>query len=230
MFDVKRCVKCKNIFPITNFHKGQRYCKKCKFIADKLSRMAKIIPVDDNAQFPLTYSKMCNMCNKDKSLDAFYKSTESVDGRQRYCKDCAKQYENDRYEIQKIQRELKKQKYQTQSSFNTQGYFEALRGGKENAGRLSEELLELTPARIEFLNQQRQYWRQVFAERHNDVMKLIEAYEASPCDSLNLITDFHNNVRPNWKLQHKTLKQLKDEYFEFLRNKFGTSIIGGDNS
>jgi len=225
MSDVKRCVKCKNTFPITNFHKGQRYCKKCKFIADKLSRMKQS---EDKTQFPYTYSKVCNMCNKNKSLDAFYKSTESVDGRQRYCKDCAKQYENDRYEIKKI---IKQSRKQTQSNFNNIEYFDKLRGeGGSNAGRPNDELFELTPARIEFLNIQREYWRQVFNERHNDIMKLIEAYEATPYDSVSLVTEFHNNIRPTWKLNHKTPKMLKDEYFEFLRNNYSTSIIGGNNS
>ena len=240
--ELKRCVKCTETLPIERFSKNkntkdglQKYCKKCKFIADKLSRMAKIISIPNDAQFPHTYSKRCNMCNKDKSLDAFYKSSEDKDGRQKYCKECAKQYERDRYEFNKLVKQnnklVKQNRKQTQSNFNNIEYFEKLRGEDgSNAGRPNDEFYELTPSRIEFLNQQREYWREVFAERHDDVMKLIEAYEAEPSDSVSLITSFHDNTRINWKLKHKTIKEQKNEYFEFLRNKHTLSGNTGDDS
>ena len=216
---LKRCAKCKSTLPNTEFNQGQKYCKHCKSAADKKSRMDKNV-------FPHTYSKVCGRCNLNKSRDAFYPASSTADGRQSYCRKCSREFDKENQEIKKIKRELSKKSYLTPSQYNTQGYFETLRGGKENAGRPSNDLLDLTPERIEFLNQQREYWRQVFAERHDDVVKLMKAYEEEPDNSVQLITDFHDNIRPTWKLNHKTTKQTKDEYYQFLRDKHSSSNIG----
>jgi len=217
---VKHCPKCEQTLPMNNFSKGQHYCKHCKSKADKKSRM------NDKDQFPHTYTKVCGCCKQNKSLELFYPSSSSADGRQSYCKKCSREFDKQAQEMKKIQRELAKKAYSTQSQFNNGGYFDTIRGGKENAGRPSADLLELTPERIEFLNLQREYWRKAFNERHDDIMKLIRDYEANPDDSVDLITAFHDNVRPNWKLNHKTPKQSKTEYYEFLRNKHNSPSIG----
>lgn len=226
---VKHCPKCEQTLSIDKFHKGQHYCKYCKSKADKISRMNQSIN-ENRDVFPHTYSKVCGKCHTNKSLDAFYPSSSSADGRQSYCKKCSKAFDKERQEIKRIQKSLQKQQYQNQSQFNSQGYFEALRGGSSSAGRPNAELLELTPERIEFLNIQRDEWRKVFAERFDDILILIQAYEAEPDNSVQLVTDFHNNIRPNWKLEHKTIKQLKNEYYEFLRNKHANQTIGGNDS
>ena len=205
--DVKRCVKCRGIFPMEMFNKKQRYCKSCKSIADKKSRTNQMVNPKDI--FPYTYSKVCGNCHTNKSLDDFYPSATALDGRQSYCKKCSREFDKQQHEVKRIKRELRKKQYQSQSQFNNQGYFELLRGGNEGAGRPNAELLELTPERIEFLNLQRIEWRKVFDERFDDIVTLMKAYDAEPDNSVQLVSDFHDNVRPNWKLNHKTPKQLK---------------------
>lgn len=222
---VKRCPKCEQTLPINNFNKGQHYCKACKSISDKKSRN-KLVMESDKNQFPHTYTKICGRCGINKSMDAFYPSASAADGKQSYCKICSREFDKQAQEMKKIERALAKKAYSTQSQFNNTGYFDTIRGGKENAGRPNADLLELTPERIEFLNLQRIEWRKVFDERHNDIMVLIKAYEAEPDNSVNLISEFHDNIRPNWKLQHKTPKQLKNEYIKFLRDKYNSSVIG----
>jgi len=175
--------------------------------------------------FPHTYSKICGRCGQNKSLDLFYPSTSSADGKQSYCKVCSKANDTESRTKKRIERQLALRKYQTKAQFNSKGYFEALNGGQGLVGRPDKQLSELTPARLEFLEIQREYWKKVFAERHDDIMKLIKAYEAEPDNSVQLIADFHENVRPTWKLEHKTPKQTRDEYYEFLKNKSGSTDI-----
>jgi len=175
-------------------------------------------------------AKRCGKCLEIKSFSQFYKSSSSLDGYQSYCSKCNKAYDKEINSLKKVKRELGSKKSQSQSQYNSTTYFENLRGVENQAGRPSNDLFDLTPERIEFLNIQKQEWRKVFDERHPDVMGLIIAYEAEPDNSVALITAFHNDVRPTWKLQHKSIKQSKTEYYEFLKQKYSTRTIGGDDS
>jgi hypothetical protein len=235
----KRCAtfKSPNEFHSSKRHKSGKHCwcKKCCIQANilykKQKRMAQIKPVKEDAVFPDAMAKRCGRCLEVKSFTHFYKSASSLDGYQSYCSKCNKAYDKEQQALKKAKRNFDKTERknpQTQSQYNSTTYFESLRGGKENAGRPSNDLFDLTPSRIEFLNIQRDEWRKVFAERHDDVMGLIRAYEAEPDNSVALITAFHQDTRPKWKLQHKSIKQSKTEYYEFLREKYATRTIGGD--
>lgn len=46
-------------------------------------------------QFQQMPNKTCNTCRLNKSLESFYKKTESRDGRQGQCKDCHKARQRD---------------------------------------------------------------------------------------------------------------------------------------
>jgi len=233
------CKRCDTLKSSNEFHSSRRHksgkhcwCKKCCVEANILynqnKKVNKIIPVKEDAVFPDAMAKRCGKCLEIKSFSQFYKSSVSNDGYQSYCSKCNKAYDKEINSLKKVKRELGSKKSQSQSQYNTTTYFENLRGVENQAGRPSNDLFDLTPERIEFLNIQREEWRKVFAERHDDVMKLIEAYEADPDQSVHLVTAFHNDVRPTWKLKHKSTKQSKTEYYEFLKQKYATRTIGGN--
>ncbi len=228
---MKHCKRCDTLKSLNEFHPSKRHkeglhqwCKPCLVSANKIysknsREMSKIKNIDENAEYPATFSKTCPRCGETKSMDKFSKSSTSSNGYQSYCKVCSLNFDKDKKELLKTKRKIS-----TQSNYNNNIYFEELRGGK-GIGRPSNDLFDLTPERIEFLNQQREEWRKIFAERHDDIMKLIEAYEAEPDNSVALIQAFHENVRINWKLKHKTLNQQKQDYYDYLR-QIGNRIIG----
>jgi len=171
--------------------------------------------------FPHTYSKICKRCLVNKSLDLYYNSTANPDGKQAYCKVCSKEFDKENRTIKKL----------SKSRLNNIDYFSNLNreNGGGAVGRPRSGYEDLTPLRIEFLNLQKEYWRKVFDERHNDVMNLIRDYDLDPANSLKLITAFHKHVRPKWKLQHKTNLQIKNEYYKFIREKTTPATSGSDS-
>jgi len=224
---VKKCSNCKQLLPFEYFYKGNSNCKECKKHTDKQyqeykqsKKVAKIIPVKEDAVFPDAMAKRCGKCLEIKTFKHFYKSSSSQDGYQSYCVKCNKDTDAERKKMLAIAQRLGKghKVPKSQSHYNTVDYFENLRGEGNRAGRPSNDLFELSTARIGFLNKMREEWREVFNERYRDCINLLKDYEKNPDESVQLVTDFHNNVRPTWKLKHKTLKQLKESYYDYLRS------------
>jgi hypothetical protein len=220
---LKKCGSCQQLLSIKQFYKGNANCIECKKIADKKyksKKVTKIIPVKEDAVFPDAMAKRCGKCLEIKTFKHFYKSSSSQDGYQSYCVKCNKDTDAERKKMLAIAQRLGKEKKvpKSQSHYNTVDYFENLRGEGNRAGRPSNDLFELSTARIGFLNKMKEEWREVFNERYRDCINLLKDYEKNPDESVQLVTDFHNNVRPTWKLKHKTLKQLKESYYDYLRS------------
>jgi hypothetical protein len=71
---------------------------------------------------------------------------------------------------------------------------------------------------IEKFTAAKEHWRAVFNERFDDIMKLLKDYDEERAESLNLLKDFHANVRTKWTLKHKST----DKYEEHFK-KYGSS-------
>ena len=96
MKDSKRCSKCREIKPLTEFHK----CSKSK---DGCKSQCKICRFNENLSFKelgiyiLLENKICSVCQLDKPIKEFGRDLSKKDGYYAMCKLCANQKVKDYY-------------------------------------------------------------------------------------------------------------------------------------
>lgn len=88
----KKCGKCKQIKPVSEFNKSsaygyQSYCKQCK--KDKYNSTKNYEPQQIG-------TKLCSSCGKEKYINEFSINRKSIDGRSSRCKECISKYDASR--------------------------------------------------------------------------------------------------------------------------------------
>lgn len=97
--DMKKCSKCKEYLPRTNFasnpHKKDKldyYCRKCN--------NQRYLETKNKAKIELD-EKKCTKCNIIKDITEFYKRVGSIDGKTSECRDCCLNVYHKRFDERK---------------------------------------------------------------------------------------------------------------------------------
>ena len=218
----RQCKKCGEIKPLSEYypryHKVNQLeviCKVCKTQWHKEHRkMGKpqYTPKSPIVDTPNGKGRMCTSCNVVKSLKYFYPSKTAKEGYSTKCAECFRL----NYRQNKDNQNLKA----------LQRYYE--RQGKPMPEAVKQYNTRIIPAdgstpvmptiNIERFNAAREQWRAVFAERFDDIMKLLKDYDDDKPESRNLVLEFHSKVRSTWKLKHKTTERYEAHF-----RKYGSS-------
>ena len=216
----KLCLACNTVKPITEFYVRRSsadgrdfYCVPCKRSKQRkyqlnpsISLKTKSLMSDDGK------TKFCGGCEMTKPIQEFYNTKSSKDGFSSRCATCYKiNYRSNKEQANK----------------------RALERYYERKGKPMPETVNTYNTRIipfddsspvvptynhEKLTTAREHWRAVFAERFDDVMKLLKDYDDDRSESVHIVLKFHSEVRSKWKLKYKTT----DKYEEHFR-KYGSS-------
>lgn len=131
---MKTCTRCRAEKPRSEFYRllaGKdglnSWCKECFSVQrkqkrrdesreDRLARIAQYRS-DSSAKKLRAESgkKLCTKCNSEKSLDDFYRTSRSKDGRQAHCKECSKSYGKRYYEKNAEQLKASTRKYYSEN-------------------------------------------------------------------------------------------------------------------
>jgi ribosomal protein L39E len=153
------------------------------------------------------YSKRCSFCQEVKSLDYFYKNKTSSDGYSSRCTLCYKhsyQLHREVANAQALKRHYEKKNKAVPDHVDTMAKNKVEYRSKSKYWETSEYKAQIKQRQDE----KKARWRTVFDERRADIEQLINAYEADPAESQNLIIEFHHVVRPNWKLNYGKRTEL----------------------
>jgi|694.fasta_scaffold106228_4 hypothetical protein len=220
----QQCRKCGEIKPATDFypryHKVnqlEKTCKTCKALIttqNKKNKRNKIQrqPISPILEIPEGKARKCTTCNEVKTLKHFYPSKTAKEGYSTKCAECFRmnyRQNKDNQNMKALQRYYEKQGKPMPEAV------------KQYNTRIIEanSLIPVRPTiNIERFTKAREHWRAVFAERFDDVIQLLRDYEAERAESLNLLKDFHANVRTKWTLKHNST----DKYEEHFK-KYGSS-------
>jgi hypothetical protein len=114
----KRCTRCDELKILTDFHRNYKGSDgrdhRCKLCAKKYKQENPHVAKDSYKRcgernrlkhemhgFPTTGVKWCSGCNKIKDLVDFNKNATKRDGRQAYCRDCVRGYNDDHQDAKK---------------------------------------------------------------------------------------------------------------------------------
>jgi len=222
MITEKKCSCCQQVklleqFSIRSNAKDGRqgYCKECRNEIGLKYRAGKANPsiVKDEIELDniptdfSEYSKCCSNCKETKSLDYFYKNKTSSDGYSSRCTLCYKhayQLNREVANAQALKRHYEKKNKAVPDHVDTMAKNKVEYRSKSKYWETSEYKAQVKQRQDE----KKARWRTVFDERRADVERLINAYEANPAESLNLVIKFHHEVRPNWKLNYGKRTEL----------------------
>ncbi len=94
----KMCNRCKDRYPVEDFA-GGLYCPGCvelfeaeREAVEEEPELALALP----AEAPAEPVKECASCHRVKPHSAFYRNSRATDGRQSYCVDCSREYQQRR--------------------------------------------------------------------------------------------------------------------------------------
>jgi len=217
----KLCGDCNTVKPMTEFYNRKRsadgrdfYCIPCK---RKRAIKYKKNPVFTTTKLKSIISddgrtKFCGGCDMDKPIQEFYNTKNTKDGLSSRCVTCyqinyrSNREHANRKALERYYRRVSKPMPETINTYNT-------------------KLIPFdnSPPVVPTFNYQRwiasrEQWRMVFAERYDDIIKLLKEYDDDKSESVHIVKKFHEEVRTKWKLKHKTT----DKYEEHFR-KYGCS-------
>jgi ribosomal protein L39E len=222
MITEKKCSCCQEVKPLEQFSirtgakdGRQGYCKECRNEIGLKYRAGKANPsiIKDEVELDniptdfSEYSKRCSFCQEVKSLDYFYKNKTSSDGYSSRCTLCYKhayQLNREVANAQALKRHYEKKNKAVPDHVDTMAKNKVEYRSKSKYWETSEYKAQVKQRQDE----KKARWRAVFDERRADIERLINAYEADPAESQNLIIEFHHVVRPNWKLNYGKRTEL----------------------
>jgi hypothetical protein len=216
----KQCRSCKETKPVTEYYNRKHssdgydpYCTVCKL---KKAEKYKMNPVGSFRPKSLISedgkTKFCGGCETTKLVQEFYKSKNTNDGISARCITC--------YQLNyRANKEAANQRA-------LERYYKRI--GKpmpEKTNHYSTKVISsdgsipvVQTVDIDRFNAKREQWRMVFAERFDDIMKLLKEYDEDKIESRSIVLDFHANVRSKWKLKHKTTERYEEHF-----RKYGSS-------
>ena len=216
----KQCRSCNAVKPVTEYYNKTHssdgydpYCTVCKLEKAKKYKMNPIFSMKTKSVLSEDgKSKFCGGCETTKPIIEFYKTKNTKDGISTRCVVCYKQnYRNnkDKANFRALERYYK-------------------RIGKPMPEKVNHYSTMIIPADgsvpvrptidVERFTKAKEHWRAVFAERFDDIMKLLKDYDEDKPESRNLVLEFHANVRPKWKLKYKTTERYEEHF-----RKYGSS-------
>lgn len=113
---MKKCSKCQTFKNLTDFHKQSSspdgrggYCKSC---ASEYNRARREHGQSTGGKPRSNFNhgdttKLCPRCQTTKPITGFRKSKRQPSGRSSYCKECSRQYDNERYYPNRVKSEFK---------------------------------------------------------------------------------------------------------------------------
>ena len=219
----KICKSCNEEKVLDSFNINPRkpdgYFNECKVCMSKRYFEKKALTPKKIKQVIETPSgeKQCSHCKQILPYPNFNKNKDNSDGFSSKCKQCY----NDTYIVNKEYHNANALLRYYEKKGVVPDNIELLqsKADKSNYNNHIFDKQQLTDLQIERLERKKIEWRAIFAERCNDVKKMLDEYEKSPADGLKIQLKFYEEVRPTWKLKYKNTDRFERQFIAYAKGE-----------